>query len=495
ALADKLAAKKAAMSSKEIKAVVDATAAYNEWNDTTASVPETIQKLVTAKASKIEITKPEYKTTVEDENGVKVYTAEVDNEASYYRYFFDLSDLSVEEVQALNEYVNFLGLSTTNRSQEEVDNEYNKYMSGFSARISANVIDGKSIPSLVIGFYAFPENLEKALDLTFDMLYNTDLISNTDLVGQYLYYFYSDLTDPESMFSATAGLAGGSSDYSRRLAWVLNGIPRFKFLETALMSEEGFEDILVQMTAVKDKVVKRQNGVVYVIGKPETFKASKKLMLDRFPAKLENHEAGSICSLEKTPKTSAIVMNTNASYMLSFYQPKKEASIKATAARMVAFALLDDQLYTPQLRFVLGAYGGNCGASQDGYAYSQLYRAPSFTEAYDVIAQAPDYLSQLLDVIETKDLNGYKLRLISELITPSGDLNMAINELYYEKSGKGSDIAYDVAKAIRKVSVKDIKKQIKHIARIYKRSGTAIIGTEAEIQANADLFDEFYDMR
>lgn len=495
ALADKLAAKKAAMSDAEIQAVVDATAAFDEWNENTETDEAVLAKLVTAKASKIEITKPEFNTTVSEENGVKVYTAEVNNDASYYRFFFDISNLSAEQTQVLNEYIQYIGLSTTNRSQDEVDNDCNRFLSDLDVRISLNEMDGKSIPTLLVGFYAFPENLDKALDLVFDMLLNTDVVSNAEFIGQYSYYFYMYLTDPETLLeTAAVELAGSYSDYSRRLSWLLNGIPRFELLENALGSEEAFGELIAQMTEVREEVVKRQNGVVYVIGRPDSFESSKKKMLDRFPAELTDYETGSICTLEKTPKTTGIIMNTQASYLLSYYQPKK-TTIKSTAARMLACALLEDQLYIPQFRYVMGAYGGFCGTGNDGYVYSELYRASSFAEPYEIIQQAPEYLDLILEQITNKDLNGYKLSLISRLITPYGDFKMAINELFYEKNGQGSDIAYDLAKEVANLSVKDLKKQVKKLRKIFKKSGTAIIGTEEEIQANAEMFDKVYDMR
>ncbi|MBO4505200.1 MAG: insulinase family protein [Lachnospiraceae bacterium] len=496
ALAKKLADKKASMSKKEIKALIAQNAAYNEWNSGANSTDETLAKLVTADPSKLDIESPVYDTKLTKKNGVTIATANIDSDVSFYRYSFDISNLSKTKVKYLNEYISFLGLSTTTRTQEQVSNDARKYVNSFSARIAYQTVNGKDIPCLVVSFYAFNDKLEQALDHVFDMLYNTDVKDdyNAAYIAQMLSYAVGTFTDPGNMNGSLSAIAGGYTSRSYALSRYLNGINEYNFLKNAISSEEAFDKFLNGMAKSMKKVVKRQNAVIRVVGSKESRKASVYSMLARLPKKNKKYGEGSIMNIKMSPKNVGIEMNTQAAFMLSVYSPESY-DIKETAAEMVALAIISNEVYIPQFRYVLGAYGAYCGATSDGLVYAQLYRSPEFIGPYEEILTTPDYLEYIATMIDEEYLEGYKLQLISQLITPNGKWNMANENLYYVAAGEGHNPAYDIAKAIQELTVDDIIAVIPAVREAFENMGTAVIGTTEEIEANKDMFDKVYILK
>ncbi len=488
-LAKKLQDKKAAMSSEELKAVVAQSKAYDAWNNADEDISATMAKLVTIDPANLDTDAPVYETRLTKKNGVTIATAAVEGEASYFRYSFDISNLSKTKVKQLNEYIKYLGLSTTTRTQEQVSNDSRKYLNSFSARISAQEIDGKEVPSLVISFYAFNDKLEQALDHVFDMLYNTDLDDpyNQSLIAQYEYSFLSSFSDPSTVSSLLSTAAGAHSDYAYALSWRLNGTIRYKYLNRILSSEEEFDKFINGMKKARTKVVKRQNAVVRVVGSADSRDASVASMLARLPKKNKTYKNGSITNLTYLPGNIAFDMNTQASFLLSIYS-NADVEPKQAAAQMLILSFMSDQMYIPEFRYGMGAYGAYCGATEEGLVYTQLYRSPAFGVPYARIQETPDEIEGILPYITDEMLEGYKLALISQLITPSGELNMASEALYYLASGKGEDPTYAIAKALQEVTVKDIAEALPGIREAFEKMCVAVVGTTDEIEENKDMF-------
>ncbi|MBO4415240.1 MAG: insulinase family protein [Lachnospiraceae bacterium] len=499
ALAKKLADRKASMSKKELKQVIAESKAFDEWNASEGTNPETMAKIVTVDPKNLDTDAPVYDTKITKKNGVTICTANVEGDASFFRYSFDISNLSKTQAKYLNEYINYLGMATTTRTQEQVTNDSRKYLQDFSASISVQEIDGKEIPSLVISFYAFNENIEQALDHVFDMLYNTNLEDayNASLIAQYTAYFASAYSDPGTVSSLLVQASGASTSYTYALSWKLNGIARYNFLSNAIASEENFNKFLSGMASVRKKVVKRQNAVIRVVGSKKTRSTSVKAMLARLPKKNKTYKAGSITKVAsdyKNIKRIAIEMNTQAAFLVSInYQ--KEVDAKTAAAEMVALAIMQDAMYLPEFRYSLGAYGAYCGAQPEGLMYTQLYRSPEFTESWQRILQTPDELEALMPYLTDEALDGYKLSLLSSLITPNGEWNMASVALYYLASGQGTNPDYAVAKAIQELTVEDIAAAIPTIREAYENMGMAALGTSDEIEANAAAYDKIYRLK
>ncbi|MCR5331534.1 MAG: insulinase family protein [Lachnospiraceae bacterium] len=496
ALAKKLADKKASLSKKELKKLTADSVAFDKWNETAGTIPETLEKLVTADPAKLETDAPVYETTVSQKNGVTICTTKVDSDVSYYSYSFDISNLSKTQAKYLKEYLNYLGLSTTTRSQEQVTNDYRKYLSGFNAAVSMVQIDNKKVPSLVISFYAFDDKIEQALDLVFDMLLNTDLENdyNVSYIAQTTSYFLSTYSDPSGVLNNLLFSAAADSDDANLLAWKLNGMSRYNTLKKALASEENFMKFISGMAAVRKKIIKRQNAVISVAGNEKTLKASTKSMLARLPKKNKTYKPGSITKIAAKYRNTAFELNTQASFLVSAFVDRN-ADVKTKAARMVALALMQDVMYIPEFRFGLGAYGGYCSANVSGVVFTELYRSPEFANSWKRILQTPDELEGLLAMLSDEDLDGYKLSIISELIRPDGIWNMAANDMYYTVSGDGAVPKYEVAKAVQELTAEDIAAAVPGIREIFEKMGLAVIGTHDEIEANKDLFDKIYVLK
>ncbi|MCR5683953.1 MAG: insulinase family protein [Lachnospiraceae bacterium] len=495
ALKNMLAERKAAMSKEELQKVIADSLAYEEWNATAGTDPATLAKLITADPDNLDITAPVYDTKIEKKDGVTVATAEVNSDVSYYSISFDISNLSKTQARYLNEYIQYMGMSTTTRTQEQVTNDQRKYLNGLNIAITGQTIEGRDVPYLVISFYAFNDNLEKALDHIFDMLYNTDIENayNASYIAQLSSYFTGLYSDPGNMFGLIVSAAASYSDFPNLLAWRVNGIGRYKMLNKALSSEENFGKLLAGMSSVRNKVVKRQNGIVTIVGSKDSRQASIDLILARFPKENKKYKAGTITKPTGGSKSFAMEMNTQASYLFSADSEKAEP--KELAAKMMAMKLMMDTMYIPEFRFALGGYSVFCGTVARGISYTELYSMPEFSNSWKRCLETPDELEKLLDEISDEMLDGYKLSLMSQMLTPQGEWNMAANELSWIIMGYDTDPSYEIAEYIRNLTVEDLKAVVPAIRRAFENMGVAVIGTTDEIEANKDMFDRIYVLK
>ena len=493
ALEQKLADLKASLSESEIEALVESTKEFNEWN-ASVTPKETVDKIVTAKSSNVEIKAPDYETVEKEVNGVKVYATSTDNDAAYYEFRFDVSNLSKNEIKALNEYTGLLGaISTKNRSVDQIINDAYRYLDKLYYKIEYIKNDGIYLPAFVISFYALPENLDKALDLVFDMFYNTDLESNAEIVYQYLSYFQNGFNDVEGTFQNGVAAILANSDPRYRIDWEMHGIPSYTYLTKTISSEKGFNKFLKNAKKARKKVVKRQNSVMFVVSPKESVEEGIEKLLSIYPAKNKTYKQGSSVKMSEVPSKIGIVMNTASSYML--LGDSSVSDYKTLAARAILCNLIEDYLFVPTFRYEMGTYSPLCESDRNGAYYSGLYRSPSATEQYLVMLEMSGYIPELLDYLTEEDIEGYKLIQISYYINPKGDIFDASLDMLYKYLGYEVNPNYAFAESLRNVTVDDLKEVAKDLDKFYSEGNLIVVGSSSEIKSHKDLFDKIYTIK
>ena len=493
AIEQKLIDLKASLSDDEIEALIESTKEFDEWN-VTETPQETIDKLVSAKSSTIEITEPEYEAFVKEVDGVKVYAAITDSKAAFYNIYFDISNFSKKELKALNEYLSLMGaLSTKNRDIEQIIYEATNYLSGLKCEMVGKTVNDKEIPMLQISFYALPENLDNALDLVLDMFYNTDLEANAELVYMYMSYFQSQYYDAEALFDTFYLDATANSTYSDRLSWELHGIPSYLYLTKTVSSEKNFANFIKYVEKARKQTAKRQNGIISIIAPKEMLEEGIEKLLSAYPSKNKAYKEGSALKLAAIPKKVGVIMNTASSYL--FLGASSKDDFKTLAARKLLSVLIESNVYFPKFRYEMGTYTPMCTASVNGFFISMLYRSPSPIEQYEIMLQMPEYVLQMLDYVTEEDIEGYKLSLIPLYICPDGDFNMTNAYLKALQYGYDRNPNYIMAENIKNLTVEDLKEAAKDLNKFYEEGNLLVCGSSSEIKAHKDLFDKIYTIK
>ena len=125
--------------------------------------------------------------------------------------------------------------------------------------------------------------------------------------------------------------------------------------------------------------------------------------------------------------------------------------------------------------------------------YFKLDKRPDGTY---LIIYPPEDMGAPVDGTEIVNyLDGFKLQILSQLITPSGKWNMASTELYYLAAGEDHDPGHDIAAAVQALTVDDIIAAVPAVREAFEGMGTAMIAGADEIESAKDIFDKIYKLK
>lgn len=190
---DELAAYKASLSTKEIEALVEQTAALKKRQET----PDTEEALQTIPLLELE----DLTTTVEEierrESSVGEakmhYVPSFANGIGYGKLYFDVSCLTENDLPYVYLLANLFGrLDTEHYTYKEIANEINLYLGGLSAGVGALSVENSDTPEysafFTVSGKALRENISQMLRLSNEILKHTDF-SDTARLSELLKEF------------------------------------------------------------------------------------------------------------------------------------------------------------------------------------------------------------------------------------------------------------------------------------------------------------------
>lgn len=492
-LADALAAKKAAMSSEELEQIIADTAAFKKWNDESGSIPETLDKLRTETPSSVNTVMPVYQTNVVDiDNGAALYTADVEGDAVYCQYTFDVSHLSVEELRGLAVYLELLGLSTDERSQRDVSIATKSLFTEFQCSVEAlRRADGSVYPALSFSFYALDDKVDEAAALIMEMLTHTDIGTNTQHFDTAINSKMQKYTIGENVFRSTAFYSAlANSSPEAVLEDAIFGLDNYNYLKNLLEMDDSS---LVEMFAsIREKALVREGAIITVIGNAAGKKARTDALCSLLPASSEARNKGDWTNaFEKhQAKSIAFKSNSTASYAIAALDITS-LGIEPSGDLQLLIDVMTDTFLLPEFRFQLGAYSSGMDISDTGIYQFQLFRAPTFKEPLARVPQLPNELEAILADMTPEDLAGYQLSCISDRTLPYGPWREAVNQLNYLKfygiePAKRQEILDQVCSA----TPERLAAVLPQLQQIIDASNYAVVAPGAKIDADPDMFEQ-----
>lgn len=494
---ERLAAIKSSISQEEIEKIIADTAAFQKWNEEADSVPETLEKLRTETPDTVPSELPVYETSVLEKDGVKIYTADVEGEATYCRYIFNLSHLTKEEIRVLDLYLELMGGSTEKRSQREISIAKRSLLSDVEFSVNMNhCADGCFYPALSMSFYSLDENLKDAAELVMEMFEKTDLSENEKYFDTAISTKMQEYYDAESVadnMAYDAALADSSEAYA--FQYELFGMEYYTWL-TEL--GEMDENVLIHLFAeVREKAAIPEGTEVIVAGNPEGKEARCEVVSEILSKSVECFDTednqGHVAVqeekvTEESKKSVAFKANGTSSYVTACVDITS-LGLKTTGELQLLLAIMEDVYLTPEFRFQLGAYGANTSLNIYGRYKFTLFRAPSYIEALMRLPEIPGEMEGILAEMTEEDLAGYQLSLVSGMMQPSGTLNEAMQQIIYQRRGIEPEERQALLEQICNASVESLIQALPDLQKIIDAAGSAVVAPGTAVDEHPEMFE------
>ncbi len=483
-----LADMKSAMTEEEIQKLIQDTKAFREWNESEGSNSDFI-------IDPADIPDEEPYTDYEraEGDGVTYYMAPADVECvGEYGLYLDVSDFSDEEQMDLGLFTMLAGnMGTREHTLEEILNLKSKYL--YYCETERLYPDGEeAYPMMKLEWITLTEDYEAGLSLLLEMMSSTDF-TDTERLRELLARenaFY-DVSRTDDKLTAARDLAASYiyQDYAYREAY--GGQEFYYYLEDIkerLAKDSSYGAALAdRLQSVSHKLMKKGRLILACAAPEPDLEKIQRVsagLLEALPSK-EARE-GSIALPPRVQKR-AVIVESSDQYAVTVGNCYEEDGF---AGKYVPFLMAaSDRYVIPKLRFQMGAYSS--GISFSAYSGAMLmysYSDPNAAETVNVFEGAADAIAEM--EMTQEDLNGYILTAVAAADMARGVLEVPMAAMENEIAGIDTGKACQTVNDMKCAAAEDQKAAAECFGRILKQSGTATVGSEAQLKEDQDAYDQ-----
>ena len=489
ALAEKLAEIKAGMTEEEKQAVIDATNAKPEEEDTTEMVASLTA--VTVADLPEEVREIPY-TDETGADGVRRLnmTANVD-EIGLIDLFLDARGLSQEDLQYARLFSQLLGqLDTDAHTKEELALLMGRYLTGGSYKIQTfDTADKSDVTAyLAAEWVALDRDLPAAYDLEQEILFHTQF-TDIPTIAEKISALKSTARSIISAAPYTVVLArqAGLDDPQSRVQDYLSFTPYYTFLENVeqQMATDP-EAVVARLQAIQSFLANRSGAMAIYAGNENSIALNAPLV-DAFFAELPDEKREyPAYDVPAADRKEGLSVDGNIQYnclTASF----RELGIEPDYTFDVIGSIITDQVLIPILRDQMGAYGASCGTNGDLGLMIYSYRDPNVKATFDLYDSIPEKLANM--ELTQDQINGYIMRQYSSIATPAGELTEAILKINSVLNGRPEDETLQKMRAYKSVTPETVKNAAAVYAQLVEKGARGTAGPIGALQANSDLYD------
>ena len=494
ALAAKLADVKAGMTDEEIAAIVEATAAGTEKEDTTEMVAELQAVTVASLPEEMK----QYDVTDEtDDDGVRHIdvAASVDGIGST-AVLLDLRGLEQEQIHWFMLYADMLGeLDTAEHTKAELATLASRYLYSGSIDLAMMYSDNEAgyCPYLKMGWIALDDDLDEGFDLVHEIVYDTKVDDAEKLLEQVQSLkagLKSSVTGNPATLMLRRGLAITNPLY--RYKSYATGLDYYDFLNAAeqLLTEDP-EAAIEQLKGIQACLNNRENAVTLFAGNADSIALNRRLA-DQFLARLDKREtAPAAYDLPVPQQNEALIIDSGVQYnlLMAAYQT---LGMEGYDGGLDAIAsVVSDIFLFPLLRDQYGVYTPQHGAFDDDGVYIYAYRDPNIAETFQVLDDLADMVADM--ELDQATLDGYILQAYSTFAMPEGELSGAMSAAQRTLEGRPLDEKLTWMRQLKQVTPDDVRASAAMYAKLSEDGAHLTAGGAAAINANADRFDAIFN--
>ncbi len=485
---------KAAMSDEEIEALVAKTADFAAWTDENAKNSMIDQM----KAVSVHELPEELKSyTAEDAtvDGMRTVTSTINSdEILDIKLVFDASTVPADELFRYSLATLLLkAMPTKNYTVEQLTDAVIDCM--YTPSIMATTLsynnDESYKPIMSASWRTTRSDLQKSFEIIKEVLFNTDWSDIAELRNNINQSTALDKIMVEAMpeqlgnIIAEAYMTDGGS-----YAYHIGGFDFMRYCTSLLQMTD--EELLVETAKIQDTLsyVLNKNGFVFTcVGTDEGISEAKALGVELYGS-LDNAEHELVNYTESFPqleKPMALTINGDMQYNYMALN-LRDCGIEKNNKLSVVSNVVESKLLFPNLRFVGGAYGAECGYRYPFIIVSS-YRDPNLASTYDYYHKLGEELRAL--ELTQDDIDGFITPFFSKIATSFSEVNGAKCAVSDVLTGKDTFAeCQQLMHEIKQVTPEDIK-ELASVFDLFAEQGRMLtIGGAAAIEENRDMFEE-----
>lgn len=496
---EKLAKMKENLTGEEITKLINKTKEYDKWAEDQSS-HSLIKMLRKATLSELDEYRAKCYAYEENVEGINFIRSEVEDlKYNSFDLYFDMSGFTIEEAMKLNLLSSLLlELPTKNYPGKKLQSAFDRYMVGYYAGVHVNrYYNGGYKPYYSFSVTTLDKNLDKSFELLDELMKET-IFEDVEIVKSIV---SSNLNVYRNLSSSSpTGIAeeyiDAKTDNSAIYSYDLTGIKYMNFLKkVSEMSDEELTNLLKEMKELFHDMLNSYGLVCHIIGNFNTIKDIKTKVVNMsygFEKKRIKNRIN-VATVSDIKDKIAIVATGTMQYNY-IVTPMLRDDIEYTAKYAVLSSIIDSKVLYPEFRVKRSAYGSYSSLSRI-FSYIYTYRDPNLRETYDVFNSLPKLMSKLK--LTEDELYDFKLNAYAQFsypLTKYGAASVAINEAFKKVNEKRADRFVRYMKEIKATTKEDIDDLCAVFDKMVKDGIYVTVGSEEQIEANADMFDEIiYD--
>jgi len=494
-LADKLKAYKETLSQDKIKAIIEETEKLREFQETPDST-EALRTIPLLKREDIDRqSRPIYLDKKEISSIPVLHHNLYTNGISYICLAFDVTDL--EEYIPYISLLSFIlgAVDTVNYGYLELSNEINLNTGGMSTDVSVTPLVGNTDNYRImyeLSVRVLYSSMGRAFELMQEIIKGS-IINNVSRVKEILLEMRAELKGSlEASGNATAlerGLA-----YDSKSAFCQNqvgGIAFYRFLSALCDKYDEYADGIIKiLEALTYKIFKRNKLLVSITADDEGYKHFEDASYELFESFYPDND-------EELPPLLPIYKPVMGKWNEGFMAPGKVQYVARTGnfikkgysytghLKVLKTILNYDYLWS-NIRIKGGAYGAISGFTRSGNAYFVSYRDPNLAETNTVYEDIPKYIEEF--EADEREITKYIIGTMSDVDAPLTP--RAMGRLAYNMYLSGAD-RFALQKErdeILSLTKEDIRKLAAHVRAVLDCESICVVGSEAAIEGNKELF-------
>lgn len=491
ALADRLAAKKAAMSKEEIEAVVAGTQALIDYQEEPDS-PENLMKIPLLDRADIgKKARPYCNEERKVGDTTLLYHDIYTNGIGYLRFLFDLRQVPEELFPYVGLLQVMIGLvDTKKRSYSELYNEINLQTGGIApvVNVYTNAEDmAKYRLTFELKVKTLYENLPKAFDLAAEILTEslyTDEKRLLELVAE------NRSGKQAQMMDAGHSLAAGQAlSYLSKQACLMdqvNGLAFYRLLEGLEKDFEGKkEELCKNMERLVRLIFRPENLMVDYTAQREGLTGIETLIESLKTKLYQDVVESKPYDPKPVKKNEGLMCSAQIQYVCRAGNYAKKGLSYTGALRALKVIMSYEYLWM-QVRVKGGAYGCMCQFGKTGESYFVSYRDPNLEKTIEVYEKAADFVENF--EADERTMTQYIIGAVSALDMPLTPAAKGV----YSLSGYMTGLTFErVQKERDELLAADagtIRKLAEYIRAFMEDDCLCVVGNEEKIKKQEALF-------
>lgn len=490
-LAQKLAAKKAAMTPDEMQELIRQTRELREYQES-EDAKEDLEKIPLLSLEDIGTEPAPIQAEQKNLGKVPVLHHEMfTGGIEYLRLMFDCSKVEQEDLPYLSLLRSVLGyVDTEHYSYRELSDEINIHTGGIDMGTGIWCRkDDTEHPHVCFTIVASSlyEKVADIFRLLEEIVFHSDFSDNgrlAEILGERRSRAQVRLTQSGHSVAVLR-----CQSYFSRGAWIseqLGGLDFYHFLgkaEKRLKQEPGY--LAAKLTEVASKVFRLENLLVSCTANAEGY-GNLYGPLTHFAERLpEGSSPDAPRRYELSVKNEGLKFSSQINYVAQCGS-YKEAGYMYTGAMRVLQTILGYDYLWQNLRVKGGAYGCMSGLSREGDGYFVSYRDPNLCETLQIYEQIPEYLERF-DVGQ-RDMEKYIIGTISEMDTPLNPAAKGRRSLQLYLAGITQEDLRKERMEVLQASKEDIRRLCGPVRAVLGTGAVCVVGNAEQISRNSECF-------